>query len=704
MSNRPVLITGCQRSGTTLLHLMLDSHPEIHGIDEADYREEALQDYLSRPAYAPVVSFKLPARAHAVAALGRELPGLKVLWCLRDPRDVLASMLKLRLGVGPLGAPPEDFLPWAVHPTGAEQEIRHALEILPAEQALKEALARLAEITALPPAERTRAQAVFLGALCWRVKQALLMGYRQAGIRLWVVRYEALLAQPEAELARTLEFLGLAWHPDVLRHHELHHGLATGLTDGARPLDRHNTGRWKTLLSEREVALIDQICAPLSARLGYDLGAAEAVSGVTSGKSRQALPPFEQAYREALSWQQAGDFPRAIARLEALPARRRWPNPPEPERRLRIGYLSPDLRYHPVASFLAPILAHHDPDQVETIAYADHPAEDAMTARLRARAAQWRHCHGWSDRRLAEQIAADGIDILVDLAGHTAGNRMPLLKAKPAPLQVLYIGYPCTSGLAAMDYLISDHWVSPPEQDFLYTEAVCRQPDSFWCFEPPAQAPPVGPLPLLGNGDVTFGSFNNLSKLSPATVALWARVLQAVPAARLVLQALAFADAPTREQVRERFAAHGIAPERLDIREPILAFERFLAGYGEIDIALDPLPFNGGTTTCQALWMGVPVITLPGQHFHSRMGLSLLRQLDLAELVADSAQSYVDIAAALAADHQRLEGLRRTLRGRMQASPLCDGPGAARALENTFRSIWRAWCSPYAPNGRAAPP
>ena len=376
-----------------------------------------------------------------------------------------------------------------------------------------------------------------------------------------------------------------------------------------------------------------------------------------------------------------------------LPARHGWPNPPDPERRLQIGYLSPDLRYHPVASFLAPILAHHDRDRVEVTGYADHPAEDAMTARLRGYAAHWRRCHGWSDQRLAEQIAADGIDILVDLAGHTAGNRASLLKVKPAPLQALYIGYPCTSGLATMDYLISDRWVSPPDKDNLYTETVCRQPGGFWCFEPPEQAPPVAPLPMLRNGCPTFGSFNNLPKLSPTTVALWVRVLEAVPAARLVLQALAFADAPTREQVRERFAARGIDPGRLDLREPTLAFDRFLAGYSEIDIALDPLPFNGGTTTCQALWMGVPVITLPGEHFHSRMGLSILRQLELDELVADSAKDYVRTAAVLAADHGRLTALRRTLRERMRASSLCDGPGAARALEASYRTMWRAWCA-----------
>lgn len=384
-----------------------------------------------------------------------------------------------------------------------------------------------------------------------------------------------------------------------------------------------------------------------------------------------------------------------------LPVRRRWPNPPKPERRLRVGYLSPDLRYHPVASFLAPLLAHHDRDQVEVTGYADHPAEDAMTVRLRGYAARWRRCHGLSDAQLAEQIAADGIDLLVDLAGHTAGNRASLLKAKPAPLQVLYIGYPGTSGLATLDYLISDRWVSPPDKDDLYTETVSRQPGSFWCFEPPEQAPPVGPPPVQGNGYVTFGSFNNLPKLSPTTVALWARVLQAVPAGRLVLQALAFADASTRERVRERFAACGIAPERLHIRELTLAFDRFLTGYGEIDIALDPLPFNGGTTTCQALWMGVPVITLPGEHFYSRMGLSVLRHLELDELVADSAAAYVRIAAALAADRERLAALRRTLRERMRASALCDGPGAARALETSYRAMWRAWC---AGQGRAGAP
>ncbi|MBL8386269.1 MAG: tetratricopeptide repeat protein [Burkholderiales bacterium] len=374
----------------------------------------------------------------------------------------------------------------------------------------------------------------------------------------------------------------------------------------------------------------------------------------------------------------------------AAPARRAWPNPRTPARRLKVGYLSPDLRSHPVASFLEPVLAHHDARAVEVFCYSTTHAPDATTARLRTLAHAWRDCRGMDDAPLAARIAEDGIDILVDLAGHTAQNRAAVLRAKPAPVQALYIGYPGSSGLPEMDWVIADDEVSPPSLDRLYSERVLRLPGSFWCYRPPPDAPAPEAAPRHARGRLTFGSFNALQKLSAAVVALWARVLAAVPGSCLALKSLAFADPPTRAAVARRFAAAGVAPERLVILPPT-APEAFLAEYRQIDIALDPFPYNGGTTTCDALWMGVPVVTLAGDRFCGRMGVSLLHRVGLPDLVAADADAYVRIAAALAADPARLDDLRAGLRARMAASPLCDGRRAAAELEQAYRTMWRDW-------------
>ncbi|MEA3213731.1 MAG: protein O-GlcNAc transferase [Chthoniobacter sp.] len=356
-------------------------------------------------------------------------------------------------------------------------------------------------------------------------------------------------------------------------------------------------------------------------------------------------------------------------------------------RPLRVGYLSPDFRSHPVAYFFEPVLANHDRANVVPICYATNEAKDEVTARLRRDAAEWRDCEGWDDDRLAAQIAADRIDILVDLAGHTAGNRAGVLRRKPAPVQALYLGYPCTSGLPEIDWLIADAHICPPGHERFYSERIARLPGSFWCYQPRSFAPECGPLPARANGFVTFGSFNTLPKLSPTTVRLWARILGAVPGSRLVVKALALADAFTRELLRRRFVAAGIHPDRLAIEPPTIGLQDFLGEYRRIDIALDPVPYVGGTTTCEALWMGVPVVTLAGAHFFSRMALSFLHNVGHAALAADSSDEYVRIAAGLAAGPPRLESLRQSLRPTMAASPICDAPRAARELEEAFRKM-----------------
>ena len=369
------------------------------------------------------------------------------------------------------------------------------------------------------------------------------------------------------------------------------------------------------------------------------------------------------------------------------------PNTRAPERRLRVGYVSPDFRSHSVAYFLEPLLAGHDRGQVEVFAYAQVAKGDAMTERLRSLSDHWRSTVGVTDEALAAMIRADGIDILVDLAGHTAGNRLLTFAKKPAPVQVTWLGYPDTTGLEAMDYRLVDAITDPPgEADGLASEKLVRLEDGFLCYSAPADAPDVVPPPSPVSGVVTFGSFNNPAKLSDEAVATWAALLARLPTSRLMLKGKPFADAGARARLEARFAAHGIAADRLSLRAVIPETSHHLGAYGLVDIGLDPFPYNGATTTCEALWMGVPVVTLVGDRHAARVGASLLTHVGLEELIASDAAEYVEIAAALAQDPARLAALRQSLRPRLQASPLTDAPAFTRKVQAAFRTMWRTWC------------
>jgi protein O-GlcNAc transferase len=367
-----------------------------------------------------------------------------------------------------------------------------------------------------------------------------------------------------------------------------------------------------------------------------------------------------------------------------------WRNDRDPARRLKIGYLSPDLRSHPVSMFLEPIVEHHDRNAFEVICYSTTSAPDATTQRLQSHAALWHDCSGWSGERVAALIEADGVDILVDLAGHTAQNSASVLRAKPAPVQALYIGYPGSTGLPEMDWLIADAHLCPPGSERYCSEKVVLVGDSYWCYQPPRSAPDPGPLPAATNGYVTFGSYNAYQKVTDATVALWAGVLRAVPRSRLAIKALAFTDENVRNAAQRRFVAAGIEAARI-LTLPPTDPSVYLQEYHRLDIALDSSPYNGATTSCEALWMGVPVISLVGDRFCGRMGLSLLENMNMPELAARSPEEFSRIAASLAGDLPRLESLRRELRARMAASRICDGPRAAKALEKAFRGMWLAW-------------
>jgi protein O-GlcNAc transferase len=360
-----------------------------------------------------------------------------------------------------------------------------------------------------------------------------------------------------------------------------------------------------------------------------------------------------------------------------------------PERRLRIGYVSPNFRRHCQAFFMAPLLAQHDHERFEIICYSDVSRPDEWTERLMAHADRSHVVAGTSDTALADRIAEDRIDILVDLTMHMEGNRLPVFARKPAPVQICWLAYPGTTGLAAMDYRVTDPYLDPPGvDDGTYAERSLRLPDTFWCYQPLTDDAKVGPLPALRRGTTNFGSLNNLLKVGERSIALWARVLREVDGSTITLLAPA---GDARERTVGLFEAHGVGRGRVAFVD-VQPRERYLATYGSIDLCLDTVPYNGHTTSLDSFWMGVPVVTLVGSTVVGRAGLCQAMNLGLPELVARSPDEFVSIATGLARDHDRLSGLRAGLRARMEASPLMDAPRFARNLEAAYRSVWRRWC------------
>ena len=358
------------------------------------------------------------------------------------------------------------------------------------------------------------------------------------------------------------------------------------------------------------------------------------------------------------------------------------------DQRLRIGYVSADFRQHAVAHFIEPVLAAHDSKRFEIFCYYNYPAADAVTGRFEKLAHHWRVISNRSDEDVANMIRADGIDILVDLAGHTPLNRLRVFARKPAPVQASWIGYSSTTGLSRIDYRITDT-ISDPigVTDDLYTEKLVRLPDTFSCFQPLANSPDVGALPATQSGHVTFGSFNNFIKMTPEVLQTWARILQRVPISTLLLKYRSFEADKIRALVLAAFAKHGVQPARIHFLGSD-DYHTHLRAYHQVDIALDTFPHNGDTTTCDALWMGVPVVVNTGVNHVGLMGASRLRSVGLQDLVARDNDHFVDIACALAKDVPRLEKLRAILRETMKASPLMDAPRFTRNLEAAYENMW----------------
>jgi predicted O-linked N-acetylglucosamine transferase (SPINDLY family) len=366
---------------------------------------------------------------------------------------------------------------------------------------------------------------------------------------------------------------------------------------------------------------------------------------------------------------------------------------PDPARRLRVGILSPDLRRHSVAFFITPFFERYDPAQIELVVFdTSAPGQaDDITERLRSRASVWRRITPRSLIEFADVIRRDQIDVLIELSGHTGAHALEIMPYGPAPVLVSYLGYPCTTGLTCMDYRIVDSITDPaPDADRLSTERLIRLDPCFLCYSPPAAAPRVAtPDPAR---PITFGSFNNASKLNEPLVALWSRILAAAPSSGIMLKAISLVDQQARDRLTTLFAKYNIPADRVRFGVHSPTVEDHLARYADIDIALDTFPYHGTTTTCDALLMGVPVVTLMGDRHLSRVGGSLLHAAGLPELIAHNEDEYVAIATGLAADRPRLAGLRSTLRPRLLASPLCDGVEFVRRFEGAIRRVWQDRC------------
>lgn len=364
-----------------------------------------------------------------------------------------------------------------------------------------------------------------------------------------------------------------------------------------------------------------------------------------------------------------------------------------PDRRLRIGYISPDLREHSVAYFVEPLLASHDSAQVEVFCYSGAPQQDQTSVRLRSYGHHWQDVSKLSGEHVTDLIRRNQIDILVDLSGHTAGGRLPILARKPAPVQVSYLGYPNTTGLSAIDYRLTDVHCDPAGMtELYYSEQLARLSETLACYRPADAAPDVTELPAIKNEHITFGSFCVLPKLNDELIKTWSRILQQVEGSRLLVAAAGLNEPGIAQRVRDAFAKHGADPARLQLVGQMSLLD-YLASHAHIDLILDSFPVNGHTITCHGLWMGVPSICLTGKTYRGRLATSVMTNLGLPQFIAANTDQYVAIAAKLSSDTANLAQLRSTMRDRMRSSVLMDAPRFARNVESAYRDMWRRWCS-----------
>ena len=493
-----------------------------------------------------------------------------------------------------------------------------------------------------------------------------------------IVSYRAALAlEPESvEAWSTLGALLKA----LARYDEAEECCAAGLR-----VDSTNAGLKYTLATVLfEQARVAEAIAAVRESLALQPDNPAAHSALLRMLSYSDTSDPADVFREHRAW-----AARHAAALEAAAPPHR--NDRDPARRLRIGFVSPYIHKHAVTFFLESVIEHHDRAQLEIFLYADVARPDDYSARLKAHGAHWRATIDLDHARLASLVREDAIDILVDLSGHTANNRLLAFARKPAPVQANWLGFPSTTGMPSMDYRITDAWCDPPGMtEHLNSETLVRLPGIYMAWRPPDGTPAVAPLPALKNGYVTFGTFHSAFKISPAIAAWWARILERVPDSRLRVMAVSGVSA--ERHMREMFERCGVRAQQLEIL-PRLSFDDYLAAYAQVDIALDTFPYHGATTTCFSLWMGLPVVVLEGTSHASRADVSMLNNVGLPQLIGKTGDEYVDIAARLAEDLPKLAELRTNLRGMMARSPNADGRACARNLERAFREMWLAWCA-----------
>lgn len=386
---------------------------------------------------------------------------------------------------------------------------------------------------------------------------------------------------------------------------------------------------------------------------------------------------------EARVWNERHARPLAA---QAPPLR----NERSPERRLRIGYVSPDFKTHVLSHNTIPVFENHDHEQFEIFCYSSVEKPSPETTRIRRCADVWREVATLDDESLADAIRRDQIDILVDITMHMIGRRLLAFARRPAPIQICWLAYPGTTGLETMDYRLSDPFLDPADADTqIYSEETLRLPDSFWAYDPLTNGPEVSPLPALTKGHITFGCLNHFRKVNDQVLRLWAKVLNALPESRLLLLA---PEGGARDRVRSVFEAAGIHSERIEFVGRSARLD-YLGNYGQIDICLDTFPYNGHTTSLDALWMGVPTITLEGKTVVGRAGVSQARNLGLPELIAKTDEEFVQAATSLASNLEQLSALRKALRARLEHSPIMNGARLTRHLESVYRDVWRRFCA-----------
>lgn len=526
-------------------------------------------------------------------------------------------------------------------------------------------------------------------ALC---RAALALDQRLAPA--WSLRARIALDEHQPERALECYAHVLAAHPDDPEHliyageinrRAGHLSRTLELTERAMALRPHDSRAWQVRASAlEELDRLDEALDCLRQQLALKPDDVDGHSNLLFLLSRADLLPPQQAAAEHRRWGELHADPLSAAAAAHA-------NSPEPDRLLRIGYVSADFRGHAMAFFAEPFLRHHHRRSVRVYCYSNCARPDQTTQRLRGLADEWRDIAALADDAAARLIRDDAIDILVDLSGHTRGNRLLLFARRPAPIQMTWLGYWGGTGMAAMDYRISDHYIDPQgEADNQYREQLLRLPHSKWCYLPPAAMPECNPLPALSRGHVTFGSFCGFPRISNEAMRSWALLLRRLPGARLRM--IGAPGDESLDRMLEIFDAAGVYADRLDLvgRLPL---DGYLREYGEVDIALDPFPCNGGTTTCESMWMGVPVVSRSGRSAASRHSTSLLVNAGLGQLVARSWEGYVDVALGLAADLPALARLRATLRQQLRSSPLLDAAGFTRDLEALYCDAWRRWCA-----------